>query len=143
VGAILSQKDGKFERVVVYASKSLTEAQRKFHPMEGECYALIWGVMHFRQYLHMKHFVLRTDHKPLEWLATVSDAHGRRGHWVGLLQDFSFKIMHRPGLKHANVDALSRNPVKMMTTLVKESKTSQLMHLMKKGSYCMFREEER
>jgi hypothetical protein len=79
VGAILSQKDGKFERVVTYASKSLTEAQRKFHPMEGECYALIWGVMHFRQYLHMKHFVLRTDHKPLEWLATVSDAHSRRG----------------------------------------------------------------
>jgi len=59
----------------------------------------------------MKHFVLRTDHKPLEWLATISDAHGRSGRWVGLLQDFSFKIMHRPGLKHANVDALNRNPV--------------------------------
>jgi hypothetical protein len=59
----------------------------------------------------MKHFILCTDHKPLEWLATVSDAHGRRGRWVGLLQDFSFKIMHSPGFKHANVDALSRNPV--------------------------------
>jgi hypothetical protein len=85
VGAILSQKEGKFEKVIAYASKSLTEAQRKFHPMEGECYALIWGVMHFRQYLHMKHFILRTDHKPLEWLATVSDAHGRRCRWVGML----------------------------------------------------------
>jgi hypothetical protein len=28
-----------------------------------------------------------------------------------MLQDFSFKIIHRPGLKHMNVDALSRNPV--------------------------------
>ncbi|CAK9225921.1 unnamed protein product [Sphagnum troendelagicum] len=28
-----------------------------------------------------------------------------------MLQDFSFKIVHRPGLKHANADALSRNPV--------------------------------
>ncbi len=111
VGAILSQKEGKFERVIAYANKSLIEAQRRFHPMEGECYALIWGVMHFRQYLHMKHFILRTDHKPLEWLATISDAHGRRGRWVGMLQDFSFKIVHRPGLKHTNVDALSRNPV--------------------------------
>ena len=27
-----------------------------------------------------------------------------------MLQDFNFKIIHRPGLKHANVDALSRNP---------------------------------
>jgi hypothetical protein len=59
----------------------------------------------------MKHFILRIDHKPLEWLATVSDAHGRRGRWVGMLQDLSFKIIHRPGLRHTNVDALSRNPV--------------------------------
>jgi len=89
----------------------LTEAQRKFHPMEGECYALIWGIMHFKQYLHRNHFILCTDHKPLEWLATVSDAHGRRGRWVDMLQDFCFKIIHQPGLRHTNVDALSRNPV--------------------------------
>jgi len=54
---------------------------------------------------------MRIDHKPLEWLATVSDAHGRRGRWIDLLQDFSFQIVHRPGLRHTNVDALSRNPV--------------------------------
>jgi hypothetical protein len=113
VGAILSQKEGKFERVVAYASKSLTDTQRRFHPMEGKCYALIWGIMHFRQYLHMKHFILQTDHKPLEWLATVSDTHGRRGRWVGMLQDFCFKIVHRPGLRHMNVDALSRNLVRL------------------------------
>jgi hypothetical protein len=111
VGAILSQKEGRMERVISYASKGLTSVQRKFHPMEGECYALIWGIMHFRQYLHRTHFILRTDHKPLEWLATVSDANGRRGRWIDLLQDFSFKILHRPGMKHTNVDTLSRNPV--------------------------------
>jgi len=111
VGAILSQREGRKERVVAYASKGLTSAQKKFHPMEGECYALIWGIMHFRQYLHCTHFVLSTDHKPLEWLAMVSDAYGRRGRWIDMLQDFSFKIQHRPGMKHTNVDALSRNPV--------------------------------
>jgi hypothetical protein len=79
--------------------------------MEGECYALIWGVMHFRQYLHRNHFILRTDHKPLEWLAMVSDAHGRRGRWIDMLKDFSFKIVHQPGMRHTNVDALSRNLV--------------------------------
>ncbi len=94
VRAILSQKEGRFEKVVAYASKSLTEAQKKFHPMEGECYALVWGVMHFRQYLHRNHFILCTDHKSLEWLATMSNAHGRRGRWVNMLQDFSFKIVH-------------------------------------------------
>jgi len=79
--------------------------------MEGECYALIWGIMLLRQYLHRNHFILRTDHKPLEWLTTVSDAHGRKGRWIDMLQDFSFKIVHRPGLRHTNVNALSRNLV--------------------------------
>ncbi|CAM6026614.1 unnamed protein product [Sphagnum balticum] len=41
----------------------------------------------------------------------MSDAHGRRGRWIDLLQDFSFQIVHRPSLRHTNVDALSRNPV--------------------------------
>jgi hypothetical protein len=111
VGAVLSQKEGRFKKVVTYASKGLTVAQRKFHPMEGECYALIWGIMYFRQYLHRNHFTLRTDHKPLEWLAIVSDANGRRGRWVDMLQDFSFKIIHRLGLRHINVNVLSKNPV--------------------------------
>jgi len=111
VGAILSQKEGRFEKVVAYASKGLTAVQRKFHPMEGECYALIWGIMHFRQYLHRNHFTLRTNHKPLEWLATVSDAHGRKGRWIDMLQDFNFKILHRLGLKHTNANAFGKNPI--------------------------------
>ncbi len=41
----------------------------------------------------------------------MSDAYGRRGRWIDMLQDFSFKIQHRLGVKHINVDALSRNPV--------------------------------
>jgi hypothetical protein len=108
---VLSQREGRFEKVVAYASKGLIVAQRRFHPMEGECYALIWGIMHFRHYLQRTHFTLRTDHKPFEWLATVSNANGRRGRWIDMLQDFSFKILHRPRLKHGNVDALSRNPM--------------------------------
>jgi hypothetical protein len=45
----------------------------------------------------------------------MSDAHGRRGRWIDMLQDFSFKIIHRPGLRHTNVDALSRNLVGLAT----------------------------
>jgi hypothetical protein len=67
--------------------------------------------MHFPQILHQNHFILSTDHKPLEWLATMLDAYGRRGRWIDMLQDFNFKILHRLGSKHSNVDALSRNLV--------------------------------
>jgi hypothetical protein len=49
VGAILSQKERRNERVVAYGSKSIYLVQKSFHPMEGEYYALIWGIMDFQQ----------------------------------------------------------------------------------------------
>jgi hypothetical protein len=53
--------------------------------MEGKSYALIWGIMHFQQFLHKNHFTLKIDHKPLEWLAMVLDAYGQRGCWINML----------------------------------------------------------
>jgi hypothetical protein len=41
--------------------------------------------MHFRQYLHKNYFILKTNHKPLEWLTILLDAHGRRGRWINML----------------------------------------------------------
>jgi hypothetical protein len=49
-----------------FATSFLVNSNREFHLMEGECYALIWGVMHFQQFLHRNHFTLKTYHKPLE-----------------------------------------------------------------------------
>jgi hypothetical protein len=59
----------------------------------------------------MKHFSFQIDHKPLEWLAIIFYAYGKKGRWINTLQDFNFKIIHCDGCKHTNVDALSRNPV--------------------------------
>jgi len=41
----------------------------------------------------------------------VSNANGKRGRWIFMLQDFHFKIVHHLGNKHLNVDALSKNPM--------------------------------
>jgi hypothetical protein len=46
-----NEREGN-EKVVAYVSKMLSPIQKKFHPMEGEYYALIWGIMHFWQYLY-------------------------------------------------------------------------------------------
>jgi hypothetical protein len=77
--------------------------------MEGKCYALIWGVMQFYQFLHQIFFSLKIDHKPLEWFTTISDVNMRQGRWISMLKDFHFKIIHRLGSKHSNVDALNMN----------------------------------
>jgi hypothetical protein len=113
VGVIMSQWEGCNEIVVAYASyKSWSPIQKCFHPMEGKCYALIWGTMHFRQYLHHNHFTLKTNHKPSEWLATMSDVYGRWGKWINMLQDNCLKIMHHLGSKHSNAKAFHKNLVR-------------------------------
>jgi hypothetical protein len=76
--------------------------------MEGEFYALVWGIMHFR-YLYCNHFTFRIDHKLLKCLATIYNAYGRRGRWINTLHDFRFKMIHRTWFKYTNVDVLSRN----------------------------------
>jgi hypothetical protein len=53
VGAIMSQKEGIYKEVIVYANKRFSFVYKKFHPMEGECYALIRGILHFWQYLYI------------------------------------------------------------------------------------------
>ncbi len=79
--------------------------------MEGECYVLVWGILHFWQYLYQNHFTLKNDHKPLEWLATISNTYVKKGIFINMLQDFSFKKFHRIGFKHINVYALNQNPM--------------------------------
>jgi len=108
-GAILSQKFEK--QVITYAIKGFFIVQKHFHPMEGECYAPIWGIMHFWQYFHLALFLLRIDHKPLDWLVIIFDAYGHRSGWISMLQDIHLKIVHCVGFKHANVDVLNINPV--------------------------------
>jgi hypothetical protein len=54
--------------------------------------------------------LLKIDHKPLEWLAIISDAYGQRGRWISMLQDLHLKIVHPTSAKHSNMDALNKNP---------------------------------
>lgn len=47
-GTILSQKDGQSELMIaIYVNKRLSPMQKKFHPMEGKFYVLLWGILHF------------------------------------------------------------------------------------------------
>lgn len=65
LGAILSQfPDGSEsnEKVIAYASKSLTEGQKRWATVHSEIYAIIWGVKYFRHYLAgNREFILYTD----------------------------------------------------------------------------------
>jgi hypothetical protein len=67
LGLFYPIKMGRKNVWLLMLTKFCSLFRKGFTPMEGESYALIWGIMHFFQFLYCNHFALRTDHKLLEW----------------------------------------------------------------------------
>ena len=111
IGAVLSQEqeDGK-EKVVAYASRALSKAERKYSVTRQELLAAVTFIHQFCQFLLGRRFVLRTDHGSLQWLHSVKEPEGQLARWLERLQEYDFEIQHRKGSQHLNADALSRHP---------------------------------
>ena len=66
LGAILLQEQQGRKRVISYASKSLSDVERRYSQTEKEALAVVWACERFHVYLYGIEFELYTDHKPLE-----------------------------------------------------------------------------
>ena len=108
IGAVLSQDIEGSERVIAYASKSLSKSERRYCVTRKELYALVFFVKYFRHYLYGKQFTIRTDHGSLRWLMNFKDPEGQVARWLEVLSSYDMKIVHRPGRVHSNADGLSR-----------------------------------
>ena len=108
LGAVLTQlhKDGP--RIISYASRSLTETERRYSQTENEALALIWTCEKFHPYIYGTPFELVTDHKPLEVIyGSKSRPCARIERWVLRMQPYKFKVIYQPGPKNI-ADLLSR-----------------------------------
>ena len=110
LGAVLSQVENGKERVVVYASRVLSKAERNYCATRKELLAVVYAVEQFRPYLYGQQFLLRTDHGALQWLCNFKSPEGQLARWLEKLSEFQFRIQHRHGTSHTNADALSRRP---------------------------------
>ena len=111
IGAVLSQRDEeRRERVVAYASRTLSKAERKYCVTRRELLAVVAFTQHFRPYFLGREFLLRTDHGSLTWLQSFKNPEGQLARWLEKLQELNFTIVHRQAKSHQNADALSRLP---------------------------------
>ena len=108
IGAVLSQIQDGEERPICYASQLYDKHQKNYNVTRKELLALVTFVKKFRQYLLGAPFLIRTDHAALQWLKRTPEPIGQQARWLEILEEFDFRIEHRPGTKHSNADALSR-----------------------------------
>lgn len=110
LGACLMQ--GKSEmKPVAFASRKLTDAEKRYAITEKECLGLIWALSYFKQYLWGLEFEVVTDHRALVWLRTKRDMNGRLARWALAIQPWNFKIIYCKGKDNIQADFLSRNPL--------------------------------
>ena len=112
LGAVLTQKDEKEEeKVVSFASKAFSGAEKNWTTTEKEAFAVVWPLQCFHPYVYGRKVTIYTDHKALKWLRDVKHPNGKLARWILKLEEYDYTIEHLPNTKMQHVDALSCAPV--------------------------------
>ncbi|XP_039764273.1 uncharacterized protein K02A2.6-like [Pararge aegeria] len=117
IGAVLAHRyeDGQ-ERPVSCASRTLNEAEKKYSQLDKEALAIYFGITKHHQFLFGRHFVLKTDHKPLTFIfgnnnGIPQTAASRLQRWAVRLAGYDFSIEFVRSKNNGPADALSRLPI--------------------------------
>ena len=118
LGAVLYQKQDDVDRVICYASRTLTDAEKNYNLHSGklEFLALKWAITErFADYLRYcpKKFMVYTDNNPLTYVLTTAKLNATGLRWVADLAEFDFSIKYRPGKENVDADCLSLRPLEI------------------------------
>ena len=126
IGGVLSQIQDGEERVLAYASRKLSKAERNYCVTRRELLAVVVYLKNFRQYLYGRKVTLRTDHAALRWLLNFKNPEGQLARWIQAISEYDVEIQHRPGKKHGNADGLSRQPCKQCGRSQADAESSEV-----------------
>ena len=91
LGAVLVQESNGKERLISYASRTLTDTEKRNLSTEKEALASVWACERYHMYLYGVVFELLTDHKPLEVIySSKSNLSARIQRWVLRLLPYTF-----------------------------------------------------
>ncbi|UYV80773.1 K02A2.6-like [Cordylochernes scorpioides] len=117
LGAVLLQKseDG-YQKAVAYASRTMSETEKRWAQIEKESLAIVWACEKFQDYLMGNTFSIGTDHKPLIPIFSTKNLDEMTPRIQRLrlrMMRYSYSIHHTPGKDIVVADALSRSPIKI------------------------------
>ena len=94
LGAVLYQtsEDG-LDRVIAYASQTLSKSKRNYPAYKLEFLALKWAVTdQFHGYLYGGNFDVYTDNNPLAYILTSAKLDSVGQCWVAALANYNFQL---------------------------------------------------
>ena len=105
LGATLWQKEGEIFRPIAFASRFLTDCERKYAINELELLGALWGLEYFRHYVYGKRVNLLTDHQALQPLLKRNRAQkqysARLTRWLDRLSHFDVNVQYTAGKNEA------------------------------------------
>ena len=109
LGAVLSQIIDEEERPIAFESRVLSKTEVNYATTKREALGIVKAMQWFRPYIYGSQCIVRTDHASLQWLFR-QNADGMTFRMIQKMQEYNYRIVHRPGEKHCNADGLSRRP---------------------------------
>ena len=114
LGAVLVQmQDDSKLHPVVYASRSLTPAERNYSITELETLAVVWALTRFHSYIYGQSITVVTDHAAVKAVLETLNPSAKHARWWTRVYGAGLKdvrIVYRAGRLNASADALSRSP---------------------------------
>ena len=90
---MLQQDQGKGLQPIAFLSKKMIDAETRYPVHEQELLAIIQALTAWRHYLHGSKFMVRTDHKSLQYFQTQPMLSGRQARWKDVLAEL--RLRHR------------------------------------------------
>ena len=114
-GATLWQEQPDEKLIPIgFASRFLSDTEKKYAINDLELLAVVWGLGHFRLYTYGNLIKILTDHQALEPLIKRNRSNktyiARLTRWFDRLAHFTINVNHIAGKHLALTDYLSRNP---------------------------------
>jgi reverse transcriptase-like protein/integrase-like protein/chromodomain-containing protein/p58 integrase-like protein len=112
-GAVLTQLDINGDRhPVSFISKTFSPAERNYEIYDRELLAIIRALEEWRHYIQGSAHttIVLSDHKNLTYYREAKKLNRRQARWSLYLSEFDVKLVHTPGNKMIQSDALSRRP---------------------------------
>ena len=109
--------------IVFAGSRFCTDAERRYAPIEGEAAAIAWSLEKCRLFIiGCPNVIVVTDHQPLTRIFGDRDLGKVNNPRLFRLKEkclrYHFTIQHCPGKWHRGADAISRNPVATVESLI-------------------------